>query len=136
MQFQLIEDLTNQVIQLSESWEGQEFGKLSTWFKLFYIINNLVKENKTATQIDKITLALDVIEHFANRYANKYRMNLSEKDREILDIFVNGEGASVLQASNDFIQDILKKIDTNNDGKISGRECKHFFCCLKPNEGE
>lgn len=136
MSFKLIDELTLKVIELTESWEANEFGNLANWFKIFYIINNLVKENKTITQLEKINLSLDVVENFANSFANKYREKLNEKNKEILDVFVNGQGASVLQASNDFLQEILNNIDTNKDGKISKQECKTYFCCIKPNEGE
>jgi hypothetical protein len=130
MSFKVIDELTLKVVELTESWQVQEFGNLASWFKIFYIINNLAKEHKTSTQLEKITLSLDVVENFANAFAQKYRDKLNEKEREILDIFVNGQGASVLQASNDFLQEILNNIDTNKDGKISKQECKNYFCCI------
>ena len=110
MSYKQINELTNQLIDLTDKWEVKEFGNLSSWFKIFYMLNDLIKENKDLNQINKINLALDVIENFAIGYANRFRLNLSEKEREILDIFINGEGASILQASNDFVKFILEKI--------------------------
>ena len=133
MSLKQIDELTNQLISLTDKWQEKEFGNISSWFKIFYMVNNLIEKNKEITQINKITLALDTVEHFASAYANKYRYSLSEKEREILDIFINGEGASILQASNDFLKYILDKIDTDKDGQISKQECHNFFCCkIKP----
>ena len=132
MSLKQIDELTNQLIDLTNKWEVKEFGNLSSWFKIFYMLNDLIKQNKDLNQINKINLALDVVEHFASAYANKYRNNLNEKEREILDVFINGEGASVLQASNDFVKYVLEKIDTDKDGQISKQECHNFFCCKIP----
>jgi len=131
---EIIEKLVEQTIEMTSTWEKKELGSYSSWFKIFNAIMGFINKLKEdITQIDKIKLGLDVVERFAQNYASQYKHLLDEKEQEILEIFISGEGGDLLESSNNFLQDLLDKIDVNKDGEISGLECKNYcrklFCC-------
>ena len=88
---------------------------------------------KKLLQIDKIKLGLDVIQSFAENYASQYKVLLNDKEKEILELFISGNGNDILKSSNDFLQSVLDEMDTNKDGTVSQIECKNYcrklFCC-------
>ena len=130
----VIDKLVNQTIEMTNQWEKKEFGSFASWFKIFNSVLGFISELKNqVNQVDKIKIGLDVVEQFARGYVAQYKDQLDEKGQQTLEIFISGNGADVLESSNTFVQDLLDKIDTNKDGKISGLECKNYcrklFCC-------
>ena len=130
----VIDKLVEQTIKMTSQWEKEQFGTFASWFKIFNAVLGFITELKEkVNQVDKIKIGLDVVEQFARGYVAQYKDQLNEKGQEILEIFISGNGADVLESSNTFVQDLLNKIDTNKDGKISGIECKNYcrklFCC-------
>lgn len=130
----VIDKLVNQTIEMTSQWEKEQFGSFASWFKIFNAVLGFIAELKDqVNQVDKIKIGLDVVEQFARGYVAQYKDQLDKKGQETLEIFVSGNGADILESSNNFVQDLLDKIDTNNDGEISGLECKNYcrklFCC-------
>ena len=130
----VIDRLVDRTIDMTSQWEKDQFGSFASWFKIFNSVLGFVTELKEqVNQVDRIKIGLDVVEQFARSYVAQYKDQLDEKSQETLEIFISGNGADVLESSNNFIQDLLGEIDTNNDGEISGIECKNYcrklFCC-------
>jgi hypothetical protein len=130
----VIDRLVDRTIEMTSQWEKEQFGSFASWFKIFNAVLGFIAELKDqVNQVDKIKIGLDVVEQFARGYVAQYKDQLDKKGQETLEIFVSGNGADILESSNNFVQDLLDKIDTNNDGEISGLECKNYcrklFCC-------
>lgn len=129
----LLKKLVQRTITLTDSWSKDEFGSYGAWFEILNSINEFIGELKNKTQVDKIELALDAAQEFARTYALKYRDQLSDKGREVLDFIITEGGRDILSGATNFIQRIVQKIDTNKDGRISKQECNAYcrklFCC-------
>jgi hypothetical protein len=131
---EIIQKLVEQTIEMTKQWENKNFGSYTSWFKIFNAIIGFINAMKQdITQVDKIKIGLDAVEMFAQKYAAQYRDKLNDKEKEILEIFISGNGGDILESSNNFVQDVLDKMDTNKDGEVSSLECKNYcrkmFCC-------
>ena len=131
---EIIQKLVDQTIEMTKQWENKNFGSYTSWFKIFNAIIGFINAMKQdITQVDKIKIGLDAVEMFAQKYAIQYRDKLNDSEKEILEIFISGNGGDILESSNNFVQDILDKMDTNKDGEVSPLECKNYcrkmFCC-------
>jgi hypothetical protein len=129
----IINDIVQQTITMTSAWEKKEFGSMSSWFKIFNAIMGFIQKIKEVQQIDKIKLGLDAVQSFAENYALQYKVLLDDKEKEILELFISGNGNDILRSSNDFLQSVLDEMDTNKDGTVSQIECKNYcrklFCC-------
>ena len=130
---QLIESFTKEALDLIHEWSNEQFGSMSEWFELGSSVKDLVDNSKDVTQIDKISLSLDVIHNVAKEVMKKYGDRLNEEQMEVVKYFVSDTHNNVLSGVIGFVKSLLNKIDTNKDGKISKEECNAWcsrvFCC-------
>lgn len=129
----LINRFTKEALDLVQEWSDEQFGSMSDWFELGSSVKDLIDDAKDVTQIDKISLSLDVIHNVAKEVMKKYGDRLNEEQMGVVQYFVSDSNNNVLSGVIGFIKSLLNKIDTNKDGKISKGECKAWcdklFCC-------
>ena len=123
---QLIERFTKEALDLVQEWSNEQFGSMSDWFELGSSVKDLIDDAKDVTQIDKISLSLDVIHNVAKEVMKKYGDRLNEEQMGVVQYFVSDSHNNVLSGVIGFIKSLLNKIDTNKDGKISKDECKDW----------
>jgi hypothetical protein len=130
---QLINRFTKEALDLVKEWSNEKFGSMSDWFDLGSSIKDIIDEAKDITQIDKITLSLDVIHNVAKEVNRIYGEKLDEKAKEVVAYFISDSHNNVVSGVLSFVGSLLNKIDTNKDGKISKQECNNYcrklFCC-------
>ena len=131
-----IESLVTKASKLISKWTNKEAGDFSMWVDLIKPIAIIVKEQSDNTQIDSIKLAIDIIQRLAKKYYDEHKNKLDDGVRKVLDFVMSDNGSFILSTSTSLIGKLLDEIDTNNDGQISGDECKNFFlkfcCCCIP----
>lgn len=129
----LINRFTEEALDLVKEWSNEKFGSMSDWFDLGSSIKDIIDEAKDITQIDKITLSLDVIHNVAKEVNRIYGDRLDDKAKEVVAYFISDSHNNVLSGVFSLIKSLLNKIDTNKDGKISKQECNNYcrkiFCC-------
>ena len=132
-QQKLINRFTKEALDLVKEWSNEKFGSMSDWFDLGSTIKDIIDEAKDITQIDKITLSLDVIHNVAKEVNRIYGDRLDDKAKEVVEYFISDSHNNVLSGVLSLIRSLLNKIDTNKDGKISKQECNNYcrklFCC-------
>ena len=132
-QQKLINRFTKEALDLVKEWSNEKFGSMSDWFDLGSTIKDIIDEAKDITQIDKITLSLDVIHNVAKEVNRIYGDRLDDKAKEVVAYFISDSHNNVLSGVLSLIRSLLNKIDTNKDGKISKQECNNYcrklFCC-------
>ena len=130
---QLIQRFTKEALDLVQEWSNEQFGSMSDWFELGSSIKDLIDDAKDVTQIDKISLSLDVIHNVAKEVMKKYGDRLNEEQMDVVKYFISDTHNNVLSGVIGFVKSLLNKIDTNKDGKISKEECDAWcakvFCC-------
>ena len=81
----------------------------------------------------KSAVAIDVIQGLAQILIDENVANLNEQQMGTVKLVLSDEGANLMKASTGFLKNLMKMMDTNRDGKISGDEFKSFwkkyFCC-------
>lgn len=129
----LLEKLVQRTVTLTNSWTKDEFGSFGAWFEILNSVNSFADEMRGLTDVEKIELALDAVVEFARTYVVKYRDEMDEKARNVIDFIVSESGRDMLEGGNNFIKRIIREIDTNKDGRISKQECNNYcrklFCC-------
>jgi len=129
----LINRFTEEALDLVKVWSNEKFGSMSDWFDLGSSIKDIIDEAKDITQIDKITLSLDVIHNVAKEVNRIYGDRLDDKAKEVVAYFISDSHNNVLSGVFSLVKSLLNKIDTNKDGKISKQECNNYcrkiFCC-------
>lgn len=129
----LINRFTEEALNLVKEWSNEKFGSMSDWFDLGSSIKDIIDEAKDITQIDKITLSLDVIHNVAKEVNRIYGDRLDDKAKEVVAYFISDSHNNVLSGVFSLVKSLLNKIDTNKDGKISKQECNNYcrkiFCC-------
>ena len=129
----LIQRFTKEALDLVQEWSDEQFGSMSDWFELGSSIKDLIDDTKDVTQIDKISLSLDVIHNVAKEVMKKYGDRLNEEQMGVVKYFISDTHNNVLSGVIGFVKSLLNKIDTNKDGKISKDECNAWcakaFCC-------
>lgn len=129
----LINRFTEEALDLVKEWSNEKFGSMSDWFDLGSSIKDIIDEAKDITQIDKITLSLDVIHNVAKEVNRIYGDRLDDKAKEVVAYFISDSHNNVLSGVFSLVKSLLNKIDTNKDGKISKQECNNYcrkiFCC-------
>lgn len=132
-QQKLINRFTEEALDLVKEWSNEKFGSMSDWFDLGSSIKDIIDEAKDITQIDKITLSLDVIHNVAKEVNRIYGDRLDDKAKEVVAYFISDSHNNVLSGVLSLVRSLLNKIDTNKDGKISKQECNNYcrklFCC-------
>ena len=130
---QLINRFTKEALDLVKEWSNEKFGSMSDWFDLGSSIKDIIDEAKDITQIDKITLSLDVIHNVAKEVNRIYGDRLDDKAKDVVAYFISDSHNNVVSGVLSFVGSLLNKIDTNKDGKISKQECNNYcrklFCC-------
>lgn len=130
---QLINRFTKEALDLVKEWSNDNFGSMSDWFDIGSSIKDIIDEAKDITQIDKITLSLDVIHNVAKEVNRIYGDRLDDNAKEVVAYFISDSHNNVLSGVLSLVKNLLNKIDTNKDGKISKQECNNYcrklFCC-------
>ena len=129
----LINRFTEEALDLVKEWSNEKFGSMSDWFDLGSSIKDIIDEARDITQIDKITLSLDVIHNVAKEVNRIYGDRLDDNAKEVVAYFISDSHNNVLSGVFSLVKSLLNKIDTNKDGKISKQECNNYcrkiFCC-------
>lgn len=130
-----IDVLVNKCLHLVQSWTNKEVGDFAMWMDLISPVSKVINKHKNNTQIDNIELTINIIQKIAEKYYNLNKDKLDGPSKEILDIVMSDTGKLLLRSSTSLLGRLLRDIDTNNDGKISGDECSAFMkkifpCCF------
>lgn len=116
-------------------WNESQTSNIQNWFKLMSSIVQEIEQRYgggVLTGVQKAELASDTVSKIAQLMWNKFTF---EKTVEEIDSLRKGplkmlcvimDNPEILKASTTFLKQLLKALDTNNDGEISVEEC--CFC--------
>jgi hypothetical protein len=130
-----LELLVNKCTHLIKKWTNKEVGDFSMWLDLIKPVSKIINEQQDNTQIDNIELTIDIIQQIAIKYYENHKEELTGPAKDILEVIMGDTGRMILQSSTSLFGRLLREIDTNNDGQISGDECQAFIkkifpCCF------
>lgn len=121
-------------------WSEGEFGSFDKWISLLKnIIIYLTKHYPTMTEIEKTDFSVKIVVELCLILYKKYTDGLNDSQ---IDEFKKGklrvvvliiDNPDILRTSVTMLNDILKKMDTDGDGKVSSKEFLAFICpcCCK-----
>jgi hypothetical protein len=131
---ELVENISNEALNLVKEWSNDKFGSYEEWFDLGSAIKKMVDEKKNLHQIDKIVLSLDVLHNVARKVKDLHEDKLDDKAKEVIEYFISDSHNDIITSVLKIVKKILNDADTNNDGKVSKEECnawcKKTFCCI------
>ena len=122
-------------------WSDSEFGSFDKWIALLKnIIIYLTQHHPTMTEIEtsdfsvKIIVELCIIlyQKYTNDEDNDEKLEELKKGKLYMVILIM-DNPNILRTSVNMLNDILNKMDTNKDGKVSSKEFFSFICpcCYK-----
>ena len=127
--------------ELILDWSESEFGSFDKWVALLKnIMIYLTQNNPSMTEIEKTDFSVKIVVELCIILYQKYTDN--ETDTSKIDELKKGklrivvliiENPDILRTSVTMLNDILKKMDTDGDGKVSSKELLAFICpcCYK-----
>tara|TARA_B110000114_G_C14740294_1_gene256818 strand:- start:94 stop:531 length:438 start_codon:yes stop_codon:yes gene_type:complete len=138
---QIVLETVDNFSDLILDWSESEFGSFDKWINLLKnIMMYLTKHNPAMTEIEKTDFSVKIVVELCLILYNKYTDN--EEDTDKIDELKKGklrmvvliiDNPDILRTSVTMLNDVLKKMDTDGDGKVSSKECLAFIfpCCCK-----
>lgn len=136
----IVNETVENFSELILDWSENEFGSFDKWISLLKnIMIYLTKHHKNMTEIEKLDFSVKITVELAIILYKKYTENKNEEEIENLKkgqlrvIVLIIDNPDILRASVNILNDILNKMDTDNDGKVSIKEFWGFICpcCCK-----
>ena len=127
--------------ELILDWSDSEFGSFDKWVALLKnIMIYLTQHHSSMTEIEKTDFSVKIVVELCLILYKKHTDN--ETDTAKLDELKKGklrvivlimDNPDILRTSVTMLNDILKKMDTDGDGKVSSKELLAFIfpCCCK-----
>lgn len=127
--------------ELILDWSESEFGSFDKWVSLLKnIMIYITQHNHSMTEIEKTDFSVKIVVELCLILYKKYTDN--ETDNAKIDELKKGklrivvliiDNPDILRTSVTMLNDILKKMDTDGDGKVSSKEILAFIfpCCCK-----
>lgn len=135
----IINETVNTFSDLILSWSDNEIGNFDKWLSLLKtIIIFLTKTYPNMTEIEKSDLSVKIVVELCIVLYDKNKENMNEEEitelkngrLRIVILIINNP--DILRGSVVILNDLLNKMDTNNDGKVSCKELLSFICpCCK-----
>ena len=137
----IINELADHSESLVLRWTQNEWGNLDNWLSVLKNVMVLVEDSHSELSgIEKAECATNAVVELAVRLWEKHTASLNEEEKQQMQdgdmktVALIMNHPEILRASAGILKKVLNVIDTNNDGEISGEECKHFlekyFCCI------
>lgn len=131
----IISDTVDHFSDLILDWSENEFGSFDKWISLLKnIMIYLTKYNSNMTEIEKTDFSVKIIVELCLLLYKKHTENLDDTEIEYLKknklriVILIVDNPDILRTSVTMLNDILKKMDTNGDGKVSSKEFFSFIC--------
>ena len=131
----IISDTVDHFSDLILDWSENEFGSFDKWISLLKnIMIYLTKYNYNMTEIEKTDFSVKIIVELCLLLYKKHTENLDDTEIEYLKknklriVILIVDNPDILRTSVTMLNDILKKMDTNGDGKVSSKEFFSFIC--------
>mgnify|MGYP001220797019 CR=1 FL=1 len=130
----IVKGLIEKLRPLIRRWKARDIGDWNSWLQLLQKIMGMVQSDLVGEGgVVKSAVAIDVIQGLAQILIDENVANLNEQQMGTVKLVLSDEGANLMKASTGFLKNLMKMMDTNRDGKISGDEFKSFwkkyFCC-------
>tara|TARA_B100001175_G_C19139188_1_gene462777 strand:+ start:66 stop:503 length:438 start_codon:yes stop_codon:yes gene_type:complete len=134
-------DTVDHFSDLILDWSDSEFGSFDKWVALLKnIMIYLTQHNSSMTEIEKTDFSVKIVVELCLILYKKHTDD--ETDTAKIDELKKGklriivlimDNPDILRTSVTMLNDILKKMDTDGDGKVSSKEFLAFICpcCCK-----
>ena len=132
----IVSDTVEHFSDLILAWSDSEFGSFDKWIALLKnIMMYLTKHHPTMTEIEKTDFSVKIVVELCLILYKKYTDD--EKDTNKIEELKKGklrvvvliiDNPDILRTSVTMLNDILKKMDTDGDGKVSPKEFLAFIC--------
>jgi hypothetical protein len=121
------------------SWSDNEIGDFNKWLSLLKnVMIFLTKQYPNMTEIEKTDFSVKIVVELCLVLYYKNIINMNEdqitalKTGKLKIPILIIDNPDILRGSVTILNDLLNKMDTNNDGKVSCKECLAFLCpCCK-----
>ena len=137
---QVVMETVDNFSDLVLNWSDSEFGSFDKWISLLKnIIIYLTKHHPSMTEIEKTDFAVKIVVELCLILYKKYtdgedHSKIEElKKGKLRVVVLIIDNPDILRTSVTMLNDILKKMDTDGDGKVSSKEFFAFICpcCCK-----
>ena len=130
----IVKGLIEKLRPLIRRWKSRDIGDWNSWLQLLQKVMGMVQSDLVGEGgVVKSVVAIDVVQGLAQILIDENVANLNEQQMGTVKLVLSEEGANLMKASTGFLKNLMKMMDTNRDGKISGDEFKSFwkkiFCC-------
>ena len=135
----IINETVDHFSDLVLDWSESEFGNFNSWLSLLKnIVIFLTQHYNKLTEIQKTNISVKVVVELAIIIYEKYTKDLeSDKIEELKKgklkmVVLVIDNPDILRGSVSMLNDVMNKMDADNDGKISKAEFCKFICpCFK-----
>ena len=136
----IVKETVDNFSDLILDWSDSEFGSFDKWISLLKnIVQYLTKHHQNMTEIEKMDFSVKIVVELAIILYDKYTENKTEdeinelKNGKLRIIVLIINNPDILRTSVNMLNDVLKKMDADNDGKVSMKEFWSYICpcCCK-----